>query len=104
MEYYRKMLLANIATGTSKRYSPLWFSKKTPLDSLGGEAWAAAWHVWRMDWDEKGIALAVDGRVLLSEPMDSLVNRDSLGLNPFKQPMYLILNVALGGDNGGDLS
>jgi len=104
MEYYRKMLLANIATGTSKRYSPLWFSKKTPLDSLGGDAWASAWHVWRMDWDEKGIVLSVDGKVLLSEPMDSLVNRDAAGVNPFKQPAYLILNVALGGDNGGDLS
>jgi beta-glucanase (GH16 family) len=104
MEYYRRMLLANIATGTSRKYSPLWYSKKTSLDSLGGESWAAAFHVWRMDWDESGIVLSVDDRELLKQPMDSLVNRDSLRLNPFKQPMYLILNVALGGDNGGDLS
>jgi beta-glucanase (GH16 family) len=104
MEYYRNMLLANIATGTSKKYSPLWFSKKMLLDSLGGVAWASRFHLWRMDWDEQNIALSVDGRVLLSEPMDSLANRDSLGVNPFRQPMYLILNVALGGDNGGDLT
>ncbi|HEY4108807.1 DUF2264 domain-containing protein [Puia sp.] len=104
MEYYRKMLLANIATGTEKKNSPLWFSKKTPLDSLGGEAWASAFHVWRMDWDEKAIALSVDGRVLLTEPLDSLVNRDSLRVNPFKEREYLILNLALGGDAGGDMS
>ena len=104
MEYYRRILLANIATGTGKKNSPLWFSNKTSLDSLGGEAWASAFHVWRMDWDERAIELSVDGRVLLAEPVDSLVNRDSTGVNPFHRPMYLILNLALGGDSGGDVS
>jgi len=79
MEYYRRTLLANIATGTSRKNSPLWFSKKTPLDSLGGEAWASAFHVWRMDWDERAIVLSVDGKVLLRELTDSLVNRDAGG-------------------------
>jgi beta-glucanase (GH16 family) len=104
MEYYRRMLLANIATGTGKRYSPLWYSRRVPLDSLGSEAWAREFHVWRMDWDEKEIRLSVDGRVLLSKAVDSLANRDSAGLNPFRQPVYMIVNLALGGDNGGDLS
>jgi beta-glucanase (GH16 family) len=103
MEYYRRMLLANIATGTATANSPLWFSKKTPLDSLGSPDWATAFHVWRMDWDTVAIQLSVDGRVLLSEPLDSLVNRDSLGVNPFRQPMYLILNLAVGGDAGGSI-
>ena len=57
-----------------------------------------------MDWDEQAIVLSLDGKILLSEPVDSLANRDSLRVNPFRQPMYLILNVALGGDNGGDLN
>ena len=103
MEYYRRMLLANIATGTGKRYSPLWFSRRVPLDSLGQD-WAAAFHIWRMDWDEKEIRLSVDGRTLLAEPLDSLVNRDGSGVNPFRQPAYLLVNLAVGGDAGGDVS
>ena len=102
MEYYRRILLANIATGTGKRNSPLWFSRRVPLDSLGGDEWARAFHVWRMDWDEKEIRLSVDGRTLLEKPVDSLVNRDGSGVNPFRQSQYLLVNLAVGGDAGGD--
>lgn len=49
MEYYRGMLLANIAFGTNERYKAHWFSKTKPVDSL----WASGFHAWRMDWDEK---------------------------------------------------
>jgi hypothetical protein len=37
-------------------------------------------------------------------PLDSLVNRDGTGFNPFLQPHYMLLNLAIGGDNGGDPS
>lgn len=37
-------------------------------------------------------------------PLDSLVNKDGSGFNPFKQPHYMLLNLAIGGDNGGDPS
>lgn len=109
MEYYRGMLLANIATGTDKQYKAFWFSKRVPVDSLGGgpgrgAVWAAAWHVWRMDWDEERIRLSVDDKVLQEVSMRELENRDGKGVNPFKQPHYIILNLALGGDNGGDLT
>src|SRR6185312_16005542 len=104
MEYYRRTLLANIATGTGKRSSPLWFSRRAPLDSLGGSDWAREFHVWRMDWDEKEIRLSVDDRTMLEEPVDSLVNRDGSGINPFRQPEYLLVNLAVGGDAGGDVS
>jgi beta-glucanase (GH16 family) len=36
--------------------------------------------------------------------LDSLVNKDGSGFNPFKQPHYMLLNLAIGGDNGGDPS
>ncbi|GGB17958.1 DUF2264 domain-containing protein [Puia dinghuensis] len=103
MEYYRRILLANIATGTSKPHAPLWFSRRTPLDSLGGPGWAREFHVWRMDWDSAMIRLSVDERTLLAVPVDSLNNRDASGVNPFRQPEYIILNLALGGDAGGSL-
>jgi hypothetical protein len=53
-----------------------------------------------MDWDEKEIKLHVDDIVLLKVSVDRLVNPD--GFNPFKQPHYILLNLAIGGDSGGD--
>lgn len=102
MEYYKGGLLANIACGTSKRYHAEWYSKISKLDSLGGKTWADKFHVWRMDWDETAIALYVDDVLLNRVPMEKLANKDGTGINPFKQPHYMLLNFAIGGMNGGD--
>lgn len=102
MEYYKKKLLANIACiGTNRRAE--WFSKTFPTDSLGGEKWASKFHVWRMDWDENAIALYVDDTLLNKVELSKLVNKDGTNINPFKQPHYMLLNLAMGGMNGGDL-
>ncbi|HVU55441.1 MAG TPA: glycoside hydrolase family 16 protein [Puia sp.] len=98
MEYYRDSLLANIATGTGTPHKAFWYSKKKPVDAK----WASKFHVWRMDWDSTGIALYVDDFLLNHVLMGSLVNKDNTGFNPFKQPQYMLLNFAIGGDNGGD--
>ena len=100
MEYYRGKLLANIACGTPVRYKAEWFSKTKSLDSLGAN-WSAQFHVWRMDWDENAIALYVDGQLLNNVELSKLSNKDSSGNNPFKQPHYMLLNLAAGGENGG---
>lgn len=102
MEYYRRKLLANIATGTDKQYKAKWFSNTFNIDSLGGQAWAEKFHIWRMDWDENAIALYVDGTLLNKVELDKLVNADGTDINPFKQQHYMLLNFALGGMNGGD--
>ena len=34
--------------------------------------------------------------------VDALANKNGTGFNPFKQPHYMLLNVAIGGQNGGD--
>lgn len=104
MEYYNKKLLANIATGTDKPHKAKWFSNTFSTDSLGGQAWADKFHTWRMDWDENEIALYVDDVLLNKVALDKLVNGDGTNINPFKQPHYMLLNVALGGMNGGDPS
>jgi beta-glucanase (GH16 family) len=101
MEYYRKMLLANIAC-LAKDGNPEWFSNRFNTDSLGGEKWASQFHIWRMDWDENSIALYIDDQLLNKVSLDSLVNKDGSGFNPFKQPHYMLLNLAIGGDNGGN--
>lgn len=103
MEYYRNKLLANIAViGPGGKAE--WFSTAKNTDSLGGKAWASEFHVWRMDWDENAIALYVDDLLLNKVDMDKLVNKDGSGINPFKQPHYMLLNLAMGGQNGGDLA
>ncbi|WEK33580.1 MAG: glycoside hydrolase family 16 protein [Candidatus Pseudobacter hemicellulosilyticus] len=101
MEYYRGKLLANIACKAGNGNAH-WYSKTFSTDSLGGEAWASRFHVWRMDWTEEYIALYIDGQLLNKTPLDQLVNRDGSGFNPFKQKHYLLLNLAMGGMNGGD--
>lgn len=104
MEYYRGKLLANIAVGTGQRYKAKWYTTMKPVSELGGKQWASQFHIWRMDWNEKEIALYVDGILLNKVKMDQLHNRDSKGINPFKQPHYMLLNLAMGGENGGDPS
>ena len=57
-----------------------------------------------MDWDEQQISLYVDDILLNQQPMSALYNKDGSGINPFQQPHYILLNLAIGGDNGGDPS
>lgn len=103
MEYYRGMLLANIACLGNNRKAE-WYSNTVKTDSLGGKAWADQFHVWRMDWTDAYIALYCDEQLLNKTSLDLLVNKDGSNFNPFKQPHYMLLNLAMGGMNGGDIS
>jgi beta-glucanase (GH16 family) len=102
MEYYRNKLLANVACMGSDRKAE-WHSITKPVDSLGGRQWANKFHEWRMDWDEQAIALYVDDWLLNKVELTKLVNKDGSGVNPFQQPHYMLLNLAMGGQNGGSL-
>lgn len=102
MEYYRGNILANIATGTGTKYSPKWFSKTKAVTDFGDPRWSSNFHIWRMDWDAESISLFVDEELLNKVALKDLVNMDGSGINPFKQPHYILLNLAIGGDNGGD--
>jgi beta-glucanase (GH16 family) len=104
MEYYRGHLLANIACADKQAWKAKWYGKKFPTDSMGGKAWADQFHVWRMDWSDREISLYLDDQLLNRVPVDSLYNRDGSGFNPFRQPHFMLLNLAIGGDNGGDPS
>nr|WP_294875735.1 glycoside hydrolase family 16 protein [uncultured Pedobacter sp.] len=104
MEYYRGKLLANIAVGTSKKYQAEWHSNTKSIIELGGPEWVSKFHIWRMDWTEKDIALYIDDQLLIKVDMDSLYNKDGSNTHPFKQPHYMLLNLAMGGTNGGELA
>lgn len=104
MEYYKGKILANIACGTSTRWNAEWYSKTRSIEALGGKSWADDFHVWRMDWTPEYIALYVDDELMIKEPLSKLHNKDGSGFNPFKQPHYILLNLAMGGMNGGELN
>lgn len=99
MEFYQSKLLANVACGTSTRWQAKWDSASKALSSLGAN-WAAQFHVWTMDWDDQNIVLSVDGTQLNTSALSSMLNSD--GTSPFKQKAFMIVNLAVGGQNGGD--
>jgi beta-glucanase (GH16 family) len=102
MEYYRNKLLANIAClGTNGKTE--WHSNTFRVDSLG-DSWSSKFHIWKMDWTKDFITLSVDDQLLNKVSVDSLYNKDGTGFNPFRQPHYMLLNLAIGGQNGGDPS
>jgi len=101
MEYYRNKLLANIAC-MGADHKTEWYSKTKPADSLGGTAWSSQFHTWRMDWDSTAIALYVDDLLMNKVELSKLANKEGSGSNPFMQPHYMLLNMAIGGQNGGD--
>lgn len=103
MEYYNGVVLANVAWADSSGRAR-WDDTRTPLAELGGAEWAANYHVWRMDWDECEIRLYVDDRLLNTTQLDSTFNGTGSPPNGLRQPHHLILNLAIGGMNGGDPS
>ncbi|GAB4029415.1 hypothetical protein GCM10028809_19850 [Spirosoma gilvum] len=102
MEYYRNMMLANVAWATGKRYTAEWRSVKKPMNTFKDPDWVKKFHIWRMDWDETAIRLYVDDELLNQVPLSETINGDGTRSNPFRQPHYILLDLAIGGDNGGD--
>jgi beta-glucanase (GH16 family) len=98
MEFYQAKVLANVACGTSTRWQAKWDSATKALSSLGA-SWPSEFHVWRMDWDDQNIALYMDDQVMNTATLSSMLNAD--GTSPFKQKEYMLVNLALGGVNGG---
>jgi beta-glucanase (GH16 family) len=105
MEFYRPegdpTILANTAWGTNVRYKAKWNSvrKAIALFIAKDKNWSQKFHVWRMDWTKEYIKLYIDNMLLNTTSLHETTNPD--GSNPFLEPHYLLLNLALG-SNGGD--
>lgn len=105
MEYYQGHLLANACWGPGTNGKAIWNTGKKPLNLFGGPEWDQAFHVWRMDWDPDGIRLYVDGRLFNTIDVEKAANPEGQEpVHPFRQPQYLLLNLAIGGTSGGDPS
>jgi beta-glucanase (GH16 family) len=98
MEFYASKVLANVCKPAGSDCS--WSSKTKAVSTLGA-GWADQFHVWAMEWDATRIDLFLD---------DVLVNHFNVAdavaagtTNPYVgRPLYMIVNLALGGTNGGD--
>jgi beta-glucanase (GH16 family) len=99
MEFYKGNVLANVACGTATRWVAKWDGSSKAVSSLGAN-WSSNFHIWRMDWDDQNINLYLDDVLMNGVPLSTMLNTD--GTSPFKQKDYMLLNLAIGGVNGGD--
>lgn len=98
MEYYRGKVLANFDYADKQGHS-VWSSKTKPVDST----WAASFHNWTMIWNDKTIELQLDGKLMNTFKISTADSGYSP--NPWRDlPSYLLVNQAIGGQNGGDPS
>jgi beta-glucanase (GH16 family) len=104
MEYYRGILLANAAWAGEKRWAAQWDDSRKPITEFNDPNWSEKFHIWRMDWDAESIKLYVDDLLLNQVDLKETINKNGDGKNPFNQPHYIILNLAIGGTSGGDPS
>lgn len=105
MEFYRirdtSVILANTAWGRNESGNgPIWNSTRVPLAVImqNKPEWPRQFHIWRMDWDKDSICLYLDDQLLNKTRFTQTINPD--GSNPFLQPQYLLLNLALGANGG----
>jgi beta-glucanase (GH16 family) len=96
----RDNLLANLIWAGSERTKS--FVKKKPIASFPDPEWGHKFHVWQMDWDENRVVIKVDGEVMNDSDVNQAANPD--GTNGFRQAHSILLNLAIGGDAGGDPS
>ncbi|REG88532.1 glycoside hydrolase family 16 protein [Algoriphagus antarcticus] len=105
MEYYRvtgqATILANAAWADEGAYNAKWDETKILFSEFLNKdpEWPSKFHLWRMEWTEKTIKLFLDDELLNEVDLARTINPD--GFNPFHQPHYILLNLAIGG-NGGD--
>jgi beta-glucanase (GH16 family) len=106
MEYYlvkdEPTILAN-AAWANPNHGATWDGAQVPFsDFLEKDPdWPNKFHIWKMEWTEDYIKLHLDGELLNEVDLSKTTNPD--GFNPFQQPHYILLNLAIG-SNGGDPS
>ncbi|MBN1844419.1 MAG: family 43 glycosylhydrolase [Sedimentisphaerales bacterium] len=105
LEYYRRRLYFNVAWASPAGGRPIWSKIDKPISDFGGPEWPRAFHLWRMDWDEQSIRLYLDDVLQITTDLQRTVNPPGSRIaNPFHQPHYILVNLAIGGASGGDPS
>ena len=99
MEYYDGKLLAN-ACWLGKHRKVQWDAQSLPLSDME-ENWAESFHTWQLDWSAEQITISLDGKELNEISPTAAVNADRQRSEPFQEPHFILLNVAIGGSKGG---
>jgi len=105
MEFYRKdgvpSILANAAWRNQNTGNIIWDGSNYPIDHFIERMpdFPERFHLWRMEWDENHIKLFLNDELLNTINLEEATYND--GFNPFRQPHYILLNLALG-SNGGN--
>lgn len=110
MEFYRwrgnPTILANVAwldTSSNGARRTKWRTETKPLSYFlsTDPDWVKKFHIWKMEWDSVAIKLSLDDMLINTTLLKETVNPDRR--NPFLQPQYILLNLAIGA-GGGDPS
>ena len=105
MEFYRiadePTILANAAWLGDSRWDVVWDSEKIPLSDYLEKLpdWPERFHTWKMNWSEEYIKLYLNDELLNKVEIENATYDD--GFTPFRQPHYILLNLAIG-SNGGN--
>lgn len=105
LEYYREKYLTNLCWGTAQKWVGNWSSQTKALSEClkKDPQWAKKFHTFRLVWDETYARIYIDDELINETNITSTHNgRYDEVKNPFHQPHYIILNLALGA-NGGSL-
>ncbi len=96
LEYYTDQVLFNVMDGAQR-----WTSPRLSTNSLGGAEWSSQFHSWIMEWDSTRIDLSLDGNLVNHYSVSMADGTGPNGINPFRQPHNMRLNLAIGA-TGGD--
>ncbi|MDQ8184188.1 glycoside hydrolase family 16 protein [Pelagicoccus sp. SDUM812002] len=104
MEFYlsegKPTILANAAWPSASMYPPIWDVVKTPYSHFLAKdpEWGEKFHIWTMEWNSDSISISLDDEHLNTIPIANTEQPD--GFNPFHQPHYILLNLAIGANGG----
>ncbi len=102
MEYYDDKILANYAYASATKWKAIWDGESKPMKDFPAN-WSDSYHIWTLEWTETKMDILLDGVSMNSIDLTKTINKSD-GKNPFQQPHYALLNLALGGKNGGSLA
>ncbi|NNM84456.1 MAG: glycoside hydrolase family 16 protein [Phycisphaerales bacterium] len=103
MEYYRGHINANVAwQGANGRAK--WKSVFKPIVQFHDPNWSDRFHIWAMRWEPDAIRLYLDGKLMNLVALSKTVDPRYKNYNPFHHKAYMRLNLAIGGQAGGDPS
>ena len=104
MEYYESSILANVAWADANG-KVQWDAEKIPLTEITKDKdWDDKFHLWVMEWTPEKIVLSLDGKVLNETFLTDTVAKGTGRPSPFHAAQRLRLNLAIGGQRGGDPS